>query len=252
MTRIAVIGNSHIGAMKLAWRQIAEERPELTARFFASYGEMYLKCRLSEDHQYGALDPERFTEAELESLRQLNRRLALDLGSFDLVVNVGWPGFQIHELPGLVDKADIEGLSDRGEGPLISAPCFEAFLSDLVQGALPGAFWRDWPKGNLVMVAPPRYAESVFQRRAAKTPPDPAPQRAAKARHDALLAEAFAGIGARYVAQPDETLADNGLTQIRFNRGAVGASVNRSRDDPTHMNEDYGVLQWRRILAPLP
>ncbi|MCB1389397.1 MAG: hypothetical protein KDK12_09725 [Rhodobacteraceae bacterium] len=247
MTRVAVIGNSHVGALKLAWRRFADSRADITLRFFASFGDTYRKLRLDEHRHYGALDADRFAEDELDSLRQLNRRLTINLRSFDVVVNVGAPAFQVHDLPTLVQRTDIDGLAEIGAPLLLSHACYEAFLADLVAEALPGPEWRNWEETRLLMVPPPRYAEIALP----ADDPEPARQRAAKARLDALLTQAMDGIGARYVPQPDETLADNGLTQRRFNRGAVGARVNRTRDDPTHMNEDYGALQWREILAHL-
>ncbi|PJN96602.1 hypothetical protein CNY89_01585 [Amaricoccus sp. HAR-UPW-R2A-40] len=53
MTRVAVVGNSHLGAIKLGWEQVSARHPEMQVEFFAAPGTHYYRLEMFEPRKFG-------------------------------------------------------------------------------------------------------------------------------------------------------------------------------------------------------
>lgn len=257
MTRLAVIGNSHVAAFREGWALVAAEHPGTTLAFFALPNAHLGRLALDAERRLSL--PEA-SEARLrEAAMAINGRLSIELGSADHVLWVGyyWP---FEALAKLTAEFSIDGLRETGGAPrALSRPAFDAVCDGLAEAVLPGAAWRGWVAPGLTVNARALPAETClgdarpalrYWRAAARAP------EGVGAVAGTFLDRFERQLGAQGIGllrQPQETLAASGLTAAGFSRGShrLMSGAAHPESDHLHMNARYGALCLRRLLARL-
>lgn len=255
MTRLAIIGNSHVGAIKRAWD--VAPRPEGIELAFFALPQIHLRqFRLNRKLLRFAAGPDASAREDfMRMVTQVNGAPSIDLGGFDAVMLYGGTTLQA-EIVRLMNDYDIDGLRAAGAPRRMSRPAFDAVLAGLAEISLPRPFWR----GTRI----PRFA--VFPRpipSAGATTSD-SPHFSGWARiaarpdgareifdlHFAAMAAAHARKGIDFLRQPAATLEPNGLTNAIFTKGSTRLRANRPHPatDFGHMNARYGALCLERIF----
>ncbi|EEW26334.1 hypothetical protein [Rhodobacter ferrooxidans] len=245
MTKVAIIGNSHVAALKAAWD--ATPLPGLDMTFFAAPQRNFRQFALQPNRVYGLPAPQRGRHAEI--VQKLNGALQIDLSGVDQVVlsAFGWnPG----AIAQLIATCDIDGLRLTGAPTLLSRDLFDAICAALARALRPGPEWRHWPGAAPIFLAQAATCETClgssnadfasWQRLAAA--PDGA-LAAFDIFFDHLRAD-LAGVGITLLRQPPQSLRPSGLTEARFlaTGGGVVPGQEHLRGDHAHMNAAYGTL----------
>lgn len=252
MKEVAVIGNSHVGALKEGWDQIAADHPGVALRFFAVPKPLEAACGL-DGLTYGlsADAPARLGQ----QATQINGDTAVDLADCDIVLYAGRE-FPFQTFRSLIGHYDIDGLVETGRTRHISLPAFKALSAPLFAPLVPDAAWRDLPGAgrSLYLALKPMISERA--REAEESPAfwrawlaDPAPH---MAYYDGLLtlfADHLAQAGIGFFRQPPPTLCAEGLTKAAFNRNARKLAAGQPATDLMHMNADYGIAFLRAFFA---
>lgn len=255
MTKLCLIGNSHLAAVRWAWDNIAGQHPAIEADFFSQHTENLVHASLTPE---GHLDagPEPF-RGVLAAQKGVVTPQAIDLSGYDAVVLVGLAfGPRIAVQPyrrftfmGL-KRRDTQAISRdqymtavRRAARETSAVHLAALLAGrhrllLVPCALPGERGR----ADLEF-------KSLDAFRMAEEADDGA---ALMALYGAYCAE-LEKTGVTMVFQPPETVTSGLWTFDTFNKDVVytRAGSVRPDNDYYHMNADYGALVWREVIAAL-
>lgn len=231
--KIAIIGNSHVAAWKLAWDEKSNElNGSFEIVFFASRGANLLKMGLDSD----CLVP---TDEDVAAdLKHTSKgEVCIDPSEFDLFLVVGLFPFEIFE----IDK------------PWYSKSLSEAMISDFVKGR--GAFrlvtlLRAITLKPIFLVHEPLPAlpidESLFER-------CPYLDLIRSVNRDV-----FGRIGVELLPQPKETILRGLRTKPIYSRGSesldVGDELSGIRHDDReflHMNKNYGAISLNHFLSVL-
>lgn len=254
MTRIAIIGNSHVGAPRFGWERVRERFPDVDVEFFSAPGRYFPLLELTPERRLHF--PDKVMEelgAASAALDRINGRRGVDLAASDLVIWVGY-GWPTTEIDDLAATYDVDGLPAAGNARHLSQAAFDAVCDALVEETLPPAEWRGWSAPRLVLGLRPMRALPAEGKRARRLQGSPGRRAAVRAARDRFLDRlraALDGAGVGLFPQPDETLTPFGATRMEFSRGAVRMRSGKEfpPEDNSHMNADFGRLWWERLLA---
>lgn len=255
MMRLAILGNSHLAALRLAWRTLHTQYPGVEITFFGGIAPVFNRMSFDARGRFGLHDADLLETGYREQTLHSFGALALDLSGFDALALCGWR-YDLGALAQLADMVDIDGLLTTGAERRLSRPAFEAMIRALAEASVPDPAWQERvraPRFLLPRPRPPRHmldsgakAPSLWVRLTAR---NVAPVLAAM---DRALGQAGAAQGWNVCVQPPRTLAACGLTDDPFsiNPPRFG-NLNRARptDDCEHMNATYGAAVLADLLA---
>lgn len=253
MRSIAVLGNSHVGAIRQGWDEIRDQHQDTDVTFFAAPNRLFDCMELGINKSFGILDPSTVDEENLDKIRALNSSLVIDLTEFDYVFMLR-KSVNSRDILNLLASSDVEGIRETESTNLISLSAFNAYIDAEIQSNLPASGWHQWERGKFWIVECPRASEEGLESRKRLKPLlrdtsgiVEALTNASKRNHAALNA-----VEIGYVPQSQKTIADSGLTHAEFSRDSLRInSASHSDNDFAHMNAEYGRLQWKEILAVL-
>ncbi|MDQ7070141.1 MAG: hypothetical protein Q9M48_05275 [Rhodobacterales bacterium] len=237
MTRVAIIGNSHVGALREAESAIKFAFPTLEITYFALARHRFNNAQYGEDGFFRADIPD---EAERKSVIEINGMTEIDLRDYTHILVVG-QGFLFNGLYTLIAQYNILGLTDTGKAQSIS----KALLRDTMLLRIRGFGNRIARKFH----NDPRFV--IAQKPFPCLQPDATTDHAATAAHpDAaqiadLLRTTIADQMARhpvgFLPAPDDLLSGPLHTKPEFSRAAMlPADQPPSPSDFTHVNARYG------------
>lgn len=254
MTRIIVIGTSHVAALKTAWDGMAAEHPGVELDFFAAPGRAFRQFRLLGDGLVFGLPPGVPSQGAVFGG---SGRTSIDLAEADYVLFAGqyWPW---DELADIMSAYDIDGLREAGAPQRLSRAAFDAFCLSMARQVAPVPEWRNWTRPRfLILPAPMRSANCLHSRNQRFRPfrflaRKPQGGREVVLAFMDVFARSLAEIGVQMIPLPPGTLLPNGLTDPQYSRGSrLVFEVEGPSEDMTHMNPDFGRLQLREMLARL-
>lgn len=259
--RLALVGNSHLAALRQGWDDLGAEFPGCQVDFFGAPGHVWRRMRLEAGKVLSLPDDAGIAPALRDSLLRGFGAPSIDLGSYDAVVRVG-DSIGEQEHAGLLAAFVIDGVpvtEGRAGLPRLSAAAYAECCAALAQTALPGRGWRGWAKPRLYLVAMPRPVETCAARAGEKMrhwvdlaamSADTGPALAAYLpRVEALLA----GAGLTLISPPPGLQGPSGLTRAAFARGSLNLIARKRlpEDEPRHMNAAYGAAMLRVLLDRL-
>lgn len=255
--RLCLIGNSHLAALALGWRQIAPRYPDIAITFFGAKASFLDGLRVFD----------RGLRAEDDDLRKkiewlsggISEIVVDDYDAFWFVGNE----FGVHTVlaPYLAYWAEAHTPDPK------RTPVSDALFLELGEAALRGTLamdlfrrLRQTTDAPVSFVCQPEPSAAALESREGRTQAF----RLAERQGDRVAlaeqaARVFASIEARervtVLRQPDETRAGPLLTQAHWGRGSVrlqrGLSTEHGDHDLMHMNGDYGAIMLAACLDTL-
>jgi hypothetical protein len=262
MTKLKVVGNSHVAAFKGAFLELADRLGDTQVSYFAAPQAEYSRFRMMAGKQFGlgpGPSPER-ARAENVVLR-INGATETDLSDQDAVFLVDRAGAR-HYLLSIIAQNDIDGLREVGAPRRMSAAAFDKFLDMIVEASLPAPGWWNWEKQSVFVFPAPLLAETCLRDDPLEPHQYSAQRILAKAPQgcdevlklfDSRMIQKFREKGLNYVPQPEETVRDGFLTREEFRTGAIKLStaVAHPRTDHKHGNARYAETCIAPILTSL-
>jgi hypothetical protein len=250
MTRVLIIGSSHVAAYKYAADAFRAEFPEVELAYFGVRGPLFLTGTMD---QRGIFTPGCRDEADKEAVRATNGSPVADASGFDHLLLVGHR-FAFLNFASLLEHHDVlEGIR-TGKRHLIS----EAMLTEIIETATEDAVteaaggFGPWKK-SLTFAPAPYPAQSIVERgdsfEMARVlglfwaRPD------AAWIFDLALGALHAAMNKRgygFLEQPAALNAGPFATKPEFaKRAAAMDSGLLGKTDHRHMNADYGLAMLR-------
>lgn len=240
---ICVIGNSHIAAIMLGWKQIEAEHPGITFTFFGAPGTLMEELRA----EGRRLVPK---TAELRDFLARTTSKPEISGDYECYVVCGLD-FKIGVLRPLLARYRGESQTIDARTPL-SDECFVQSLCGSLS-ACPAVKIIDRVKGitaaPVVLVPQALHAESAPFKWLSKAEADG---------EDSTIANYFwracrkigADLGVSVVLQPEYTKASPLRTKSAYSEGSIrlGSDAVHRKNEPFHMNSAYGVAIIRELL----
>lgn len=229
MTKICILGNSHVASLKQGWDQIGEHWPSINVQFFAQPGNDGLKTVRLDGH-FLTSDHENAKKAFMTT----HGAERLDLRSFDLFLIYG-------------SQSQCLMLGDG----FYSKQCIDATIDDLTRGT-PAQHVLECLRQ--VTDAPIFVGHTPL--RAARTVRDRSVSPAYRAGLGILNERHYAKHGAEMIGQPDETIVNGRSTAPKFSWGVPKLSgvltqggERSAASDNTHMDGAFGQL-WLEAFLP--
>ncbi len=264
MCNILIVGNSHVAAVRSAWRELQSEFRDISISFFAAPLNIFSNLTLSANREFGILDVSGYSSRAANIVKQNSEGyLSRNFNDFDHVVIFGvrW-GF-----PDIL-KIYSAYLGKNGYEPQknLQSRIERIFLElcrDLVQRYIPQTALFECGHPNMHVVPAPRRSERLLptpsnveqygQRRYASGKYlNLCNQRGLKGLIDlqsALFVKAVEALGMRCHPQLTETIGEFGLTKARFSNRPERLLTNLYVEiDNMHMNSEYGALFLRDFL----
>ena len=249
MTRIAVIGSSHVGAVRMAQSQIQALYPAVDLRFFAMTAGMFPHAFVDDA---GVLQVPKSVGARRERLMRINDAEALDLSSYEHIWIVG-PRYLLHSMHRMLRNHGLFGHTKPSEGKMMLTWDFvAAAIEDMVDGAharLAKAYGRDQ---RITVTPAPMPSQSTsnpgdfFDRPLKHVTEMPQMERIAGL-YEGRIAKCTLDQGWRILPQPQATRVAPFVTHDRYAfRPAEG---DNNPLDFRHMGANYGVILARAYLS---
>lgn len=243
MTRLAIVGSSHVGAIRQCDDYLRKHWPGVQIDYFALPGAPYRRAERTPD---GIFHARPANPAEAKLIARINGATEIDLTPHDLIWVTG-NRYGLGRVLGLLAKYDILEMPRTGRKAVISQAFFNAAMRAEIDAScdrIATQFGRD---KRLIFTPAPYPAETVREKgpfhEAALTHIFTHPERdAIFALYEAKIRDALAARSFGFMAQPPQTLAAPFATKAKY--------LNDARDfrDPTarlkdarHMNADYGL-----------
>lgn len=254
MTKLLIIGSSHLGAIKMGWDEIATEFPDLQPDFFGAPAEDFWKFEVNDAGDFGALDPKKFSPARLKKVTDLQGRDRVDLTAYDTVLLVGLP-FKELFFAEMLAKFSVDGLYEVNGRPRLSVAARNHFCDEVIEQNLPDPMWRNWTKTRLLVIPKPRISETCINGESPRMRPW---KKLAQEKPGAEILDWFlkrtkerwANAGVEMVLPPASVYGDSGLTRADMARTAKNENLDNDFDH-SHMNAAFGAETLRHILPEL-
>lgn len=242
MTRLAIVGSSHIGAIRQADDKITLACPNLDVTYFGLPGAPFRRACRGED---GVLRVNATSDAQARMIRRINGVQELDLGPFDHIWVVGFR-FGLGKVLRLLKRYDVLEMRRTGRQGTVS----EAFFWAAVQAEtehICAAIFANYGADTRISISPAPYP--------AQKASEPGPHFEPALTHilhhperdrifvgfEDRIARGLAARGYRFQPQPRQTLAAPFATCSEYLRGAVDfRDSSAASTDLRHMNADYG------------
>ncbi|MFN3847480.1 MAG: hypothetical protein ACK4RZ_16905 [Paracoccaceae bacterium] len=243
MTRVLVLGNSHAATLRRAFPALAADNPTLDLTFWGLPGAAFDKARTDAD---GVLRPDPTDRVSLRKVDQWNDCTHADLSAHDRIFLVG---LRFNLRPVLTLFGALQPLQwGRRDGALgVSDSFLRAAIRAAVDATLAALTARIQLDDRCVLMPAPYPAACVTQHERGHF--EPVTTTASSLPHASEMMDVFetaitsasAARGLGLLLQPRETLERPFLTQDRF--------LDDSARDARHMNDDYGHIALRALLA---
>lgn len=254
MTTVLVIGNSHVGAMKMAVDAGGPETDDMDIEFFAAVGPHFHHLSFSKDMEFGDVGPKALPDDIRDTVQRFNGRSKVNLKEYDVVLWVGSGMVDYGFLEDLLDVYDVDGIRETDAANRMSAAAFRAVVGDSMDRNLAQDGFHQLRDVRMVVLPRPREAETLLK----------------SGKYDALRANS-AGLRQAYEITTDlytkrlselgiaclphlqDTLAPSGLTLDIFSRGSAPLYKLNEQEHPAgdtrHMNREYGRLCWKAFRS---
>lgn len=255
--RVCLIGNSHLSALALAWRELGPRQPDVAITFFGARAYLCEGLRVTD----AGLRPDN------EPLRKMVNWLS---GGLDEIIAADFDVFWLagHDF-GVYPVVDVyadcwaEAHAPDSERTPVSDPMFVELCDAALRRTLSMELYRrlrqvsDAPVAMLCQPAPLPSARKSQDPRFRGFGVAHRQDEAAilQEQAEAALARIAQAEGIAIVRQPPETFVLPLHTHKRYSRGSVrldeGLATEHPRTDLMHMNAEYGALALQPALASL-
>lgn len=258
MTKVTIIGNSHLGALKQGWDQYPGKDASVEVTFFGAPHRIWRRMQVFDGTCFGLPPQAKAPQRARKQLKAMFGGTSVDLADCDVVVLVG-QRIGAEDLAELVGGFEIDGMPGRKDGdpevPLMTRPAFDACAEALARQVQLPSDWAGLPVPRKIIVPRPipsiacsssddeKYA--VWQQEGLGQFPQ------AWEAYATLAGKPFAKAGFELVVQPRDTFAKRGLTRAIYSAHSQRVLNDTQHDDQefAHMNGDYGQLVMERLMS---
>lgn len=245
MTKMLIIGSSHVGAYKNAAKAFSAIYPEVELDFFGVRGPLFLTGRMNKK---GVFTPPLKSEKDRAFVAATNGTHSIDASGYDHLLLVGHR-FDFNTTASLLEEHDILEGARTGKARLISRALFDEVLQHSVSVAVKQATAPIAPYGRPATYAMAPYpASSIIERgegyELARL------LGAFWQRSDAAdivgdwldaVRKGLSDAGHTLLAQPEALNAAPHATRPEYAARAAALDGALGRTDHRHMNADYGL-----------
>lgn len=255
MTRIAIVGNSHVAALKMGWDIIEKDYPHLDIVFFASVGKA-TQDRELKGKVFGFHSPK---PSPHEIIFGNHSGRTINLAEFDHVLRATERRKE-SLLSVILENTVVDGWPKDGREHHMSQSAFEALVDHTAEKQLIRSEWRDWTSPKVTICPAPYPDERCVNHKRptrierwrvlAKRPAEMLWLRKMYVeKHRVWAAKHNIGL----LMQPDETIAENGLTKKRFSEGSFKMDANKmeTSEEHIHMNAEFGIIMLKEYFAQI-
>lgn len=246
MTKLLIIGSSHVGALKNAQAQFLSGRPDMQLDFFGLRAPAFLKSQVDE---MGVFRPPDKDEEDRALILKANGVTEISTADYDHVMLIGYR-FGFMEVASLLERHDILGLTGAGHPGTIDLPLVEDMvdamirisLSEVLDGLAPAnrAFTlclAPYPSKSIAVRAP----KMEMARELVAFWDHPAAERVFDIWYTRLRAQ-IEDAGHILLEQPYRTVAGPFATKPMFARAPENFDGTAMKGtDHRHMNADFGL-----------
>lgn len=236
MTTVCLIGNSHVGALKLGWPEIEAQFPGFTLDFYASAGQsMQLEVR------DGKLVP---------PTPEIRKRLAATSGK-DGDIEAGYDAYVVCGLT----LSSMRALHAYNANFAASGKAGVQDFARAMEPALRGAIavdviakLRQITRAPIFLIGTP-YGAFVRHEQLWEKLKSRGHEEAVARAYDATCNKIAEELSAVFVPQPPETVAENGFTTREAFFLFALDYVRGEKAEHTHMNAGFGAVVLRDVLV---
>lgn len=245
MTKLLIIGSSHVGAYKNAAEEFATIYPQVELSFFGVRAPLFLTGKMDEA---GVFTPPLRDDKDRDFVAATNGSHTVDASGFDHLLLVGHR-FDFNAVATLMEHHDLLDGARTGRPRVISRTFFEEVLAQAVTAAVEQATAPIAPYGKPVTYAMAPYpARSITERGDSyelarlmgtfwqRSDASELVQLWLDAVHAALTAK-----GHRLLQQPEALNAAPYATRPEYAARAAALDGALGKTDHRHMNADYGL-----------
>ena len=258
MKRTLIIGNSHVGALRLAWTKDWDISNDFSTQFWTLPARLLSKAALWSENRFGLGHNGGVSEDDINLCERLNGQIDLDLDDYDLIVDVGLP-LPLRSLLSLVSNWSIEGISEIKAADILSEELFREVCRTLATDTVQSSILPKLSSKEIISIMRPLPSEKILEI-------DNANQLVISIRsyladgnslRDTLkvffeeASLAHQRMGRELLIPAASMFSDEGLTKQKFSIGSSGVHSNRRHDDNdvSHMNTEYGRIILESISA---
>ncbi|HCP80060.1 MAG TPA: hypothetical protein DIT67_00135 [Octadecabacter sp.] len=255
MTRIAIVGNSHVAALKMGWDLIEKDYPHLDIVFFASVGKA-AHDRVLKGKVFGFLNPE---PSKHEIIFGNHSERSINLAEFNHVLRVAEPKKE-SLLSVVLENTVVDGWPKDGREHHMSQSTFEALVDFAAKKQLISPDWCNWTSPKVTSCPAPYPDERCVNherptriarwRVLAKRPAEMLWLREMYIdKHRAWAEKHNIGL----LIQPEETIAENGLTKKSYSEGSFRMDANKmeTSEEHIHMNAEFGIVMLKKYFKQI-
>lgn len=235
MIRVAIIGTSHVAALKAAWDEVSGSHQNVQVKFFAAPLRVFRMMKLNSDLTFGLYDHD---QGDHDIVKQINGATSISLDDIDVVLIVGRPSGS-EKFSRLVLSCDIHGIRRTGRRTLLSQQAFAQICAEISKNTVPGSEWqslnkrvvvlhRAFPSEDCIYSNNSRYSSWV------RLADNPEGVQDAKVILVEELGRTCSTAGLTLLRPPSESEGRFGLTKRAFSAGSI-----RLKDGSFHDEEDY-------------
>ena len=256
MTRLLVLGNSHVGALRMAKEAFCARYPRVETAFFAAPGGHFLRGRTGRNGVWRPYLPDDRARAVVE---EINGAAECDLAGYDAILVIGHR-FSPHVLTEILLQNEILGLPWRDRGSpegRVSRGFVERTMAAVTEDHVDQIVRRIGTRHPFVLAAAPFPSDRIgtrgdeasllteFLQRHPATP-DLMPLWTGQ------IAAAAERRGLGFLPQPAGTMSGPAATRAEFaEAAATGDGAEMDFTDHRHMNGAFGLAMLEAWAASL-
>jgi len=245
MTKVLVLGSSHVGALREAAEPFRRVFPRVEIDYFATPGPMFRAGRVTDA---GFFAPRRTSEKDAAIVAKVNDgKETCDLGGYDQILCVGHRPLFV-STTALLSAHDLLEGSRTGKPHLVSRSFVLAVAHEQLDQFVSEIQWRYGTKHPFVFTLAPYPSEGIAARVASYPDAQPIVDYMTHADTPAIFADwlsiyetGLRAAGYDVLHQPEITVAGPCLTKKRYAEGALHADGSAlGWADHRHMNAEFG------------
>ncbi|WP_424927703.1 hypothetical protein [Amaricoccus tamworthensis] len=258
MTRVLILGNSHVAALKLGWESLAKNHSDVDVQFFAAPCAMFRRIKLDKKGVLGLSAAHRNDQHSIKTLEKLNGTLSVTPGDYDAVIWAGHAWYR-HIVPSFLREFSIDGVRETDAMHRMSETAYKNMCMSLSERFAPGGRWKRYCRDKLWIAPHPIQSESIIKSTDAEMERWRQAGAQGKGFRQALdiyfsqFENMLTNRNIGYIGQPEETLSDTGLSKEAFSSGStrLKGGDKHGDEDYSHMNRDFGEIMIRLIMEKI-
>lgn len=256
MTRLLVLGNSHVGALRMAQDAFRARYPQVEIAFFAAPGGHFLRGRTGRDGIWRPYLPD---DRAREVVVEINGAAECDLAGQDAILVIGHR-FSPHVLTEILQDHEIIGLPWRSEGSpqgRVSRGFVDRTMDAVTEDHVDQIVRRIGTRHPYVLAAAPFPSDRIGTRGDEVSLLTEFLQRHPATRDlmplwTGRIAAAAKRRGLGFLPQPESTMSGPAATRAEFaEAAATGDGAEMDFTDHRHMNGAFGLAMLEAWAASL-